>query len=212
MVFLLLGSRGSCGGRSFPSTIFIQNKIPQRPQLIVWYPFSNGWGFWGQNTHPGHVHLLVQMDIDLSRKQIHPAIKMSAIFFLKSAINLPTYQNWSLNVGAWCLVKVRLTVIFSNLSPDIRSLRQMGAPSFLLTAVFDQNFFYQCFPNCISRWETRYLCTLKIHQRLKELLQLFLVSLQTTCSRQFLGGTIKKIATEDITSNVTPCMPIMKGR
>ena len=40
---------------SSPSTNYIPNKIPDKPQHIVWYSFPNGQAFLGRNINPGKV-------------------------------------------------------------------------------------------------------------------------------------------------------------
>ena len=61
--FLFGGSAGISLRWSFHSTISIPNIIPQIQQQILWYSLPNRWGLHGQNTHPGHVHLLNQIDM-----------------------------------------------------------------------------------------------------------------------------------------------------
>ena len=99
MVDLFLGSVLFSLGRSLPSTSSKQNRIPDRPQYIVWYSFPNGWGFRGQNTHPGHVHRLVQMDIDLSKQLIQPELKILFMFVLKDLSSCCTSHIRSLYAG-----------------------------------------------------------------------------------------------------------------
>ena len=63
---------GSWCGASFPSTNSSPNRIPERPQQMVWYSSLKGHGFHGTNIKPGHVNLLVHVNIDSSKHVIHP--------------------------------------------------------------------------------------------------------------------------------------------
>ena len=63
---------GAWRGVSFPSTNSRLNRIPERPQQMVWYSFLKGHGFHGTNIKPGRVNLLVHVDIDSSKHVIHP--------------------------------------------------------------------------------------------------------------------------------------------
>ena len=63
---------GAWCSASFPSTNSRPNRIPERPQQMVWYSFLKGHGFHGTNIKPGHVNLLVHVNIDSSKHVIHP--------------------------------------------------------------------------------------------------------------------------------------------
>ena len=91
---------GSSFGLSFPSTISSAKRMPLSPQHIVWYSFPNGWGFLGQNTHPGHAYLLYQILMLSSRQLTQEGVKICSMLLLNSARSLPTYQKWSVKGGS----------------------------------------------------------------------------------------------------------------
>ena len=65
-----LGGAWCCA--TFPSTNTRPDRIPERPQQMVWYSFLKGHVFHGTDIKPGHVNLLVHVDIDSSKHVIHP--------------------------------------------------------------------------------------------------------------------------------------------
>ena len=54
--------------------------MPDNAHQSVWRSLPNGWGFRWQNIHPGHVHLLCQMDMDSSRQIYQEARKMEVMW------------------------------------------------------------------------------------------------------------------------------------
>jgi len=73
--------------------------MPDSAQHAVWYSLPNGWGLRGQNTHPGQVHRLNQMDMDPSKQIAHPALNFFCIFSFHADIISRTCQNLSRNDG-----------------------------------------------------------------------------------------------------------------
>ena len=49
--------------------------MPDNPQHAIWYSLPNGHSLRGQNTHPGQVHRLFQMDIYSLRHKARAATK-----------------------------------------------------------------------------------------------------------------------------------------
>ena len=88
--------------------------MPDDPQHAVWYSFPKGWGLRGQNTHPGQVHRLCQMDIDSSRQITHAATKIFAMWAFQAAIISRTCQYLSRNVGGFDDVNRNADVIAAN--------------------------------------------------------------------------------------------------
>jgi hypothetical protein len=86
--------------------------MPNNPQHAVWYSFPKGWGLRGQNSHPGQVHRLCQMDINSSRT--HNTRKIFAMCSLKVAIISRTSQNLFQNVGRFDDVNRNADVIATN--------------------------------------------------------------------------------------------------
>ena len=86
-------------GLSFPSTISSAKRMPLSPQHIVWYSFPNGWGFLGQNTHPGHEYLLYQILMLSSRQLAQEGVKSFSMFLLNSARSFRTSQKRSVKGG-----------------------------------------------------------------------------------------------------------------
>ena len=82
------------GGASFPLTNLIKKMMLQRPQHAVWYSLPNGCDLRAENIHPGHVHLLCQMDM-LSSRHTHVATKRLAVFSFQAQIICLTCQNLS---------------------------------------------------------------------------------------------------------------------
>ena len=66
--------------------ISMEKRILQRPQHAVWYSLPNGCGLRGQKIHPGHVHLLCQMDMLSSRNITHAVTKRLANFLFQALI------------------------------------------------------------------------------------------------------------------------------
>ena len=91
------------GGASFPSTNSITNMMFDNAQQAVWYSFPKGCGLRGQNTQPGHVHLLCQINIDSSRQMTHAHRNMPAMWSFQAFIIWRTDQNLSTKAvfGRW---------------------------------------------------------------------------------------------------------------
>ncbi len=104
---IALYGRQRRSGAFFPSTISITNRIVEIPQQALWYSFPNGWGLRGQNTHPGQVHLLCQIDMLMSRHTIQAATKVWAMFLLQAQIIWRTCQNLSMKLSGGTSVKMR---------------------------------------------------------------------------------------------------------
>ena len=67
-------------GWVLPSTNSTANKMTDDTHQSAGHSFPNGWGLWGQNIHPGNVHMLCQMDMDLSR-QIYQEEKKTEVMW-----------------------------------------------------------------------------------------------------------------------------------
>jgi hypothetical protein len=81
------------------------------PQHAVWYSLPNGHGLCGQNTHPGQVHRLFQMDIDSLRHKAHAATKIVCMCLFHAKIKSRICQNLSLNDGGGWVVNRKADVI-----------------------------------------------------------------------------------------------------
>jgi hypothetical protein len=78
--------------------------MPDNPHLAVWYSLPNGHGLCGQNTHPGQVHRLFQMDIDSSWHKAHAATKIACMCSFQAKIKSQICQNLSRNDGGGWVV------------------------------------------------------------------------------------------------------------
>jgi hypothetical protein len=75
------------------------NMMLDNAQQAVRYSFPNKCGLQRQNTQPGHVHLLCQVNIDSSRQMTHAHRNMSAMWLFHNLIIWRTGQNLSTKAG-----------------------------------------------------------------------------------------------------------------
>ena len=68
-------SSGS-GTTPLPSTNSTTKKMMENAHQEVCHSLPNGWSLLGQKIHPGHVHMLCQMDMDSSRQIFQEARNM----------------------------------------------------------------------------------------------------------------------------------------
>ncbi len=68
-----------------------------------WYWFPIGWGFCGTNIQPGHVHMFVQTDMNLSKQETDLGLKQSLCMLVKS-INqvIDRIERMFECKGRWC--------------------------------------------------------------------------------------------------------------
>jgi hypothetical protein len=85
--------------------------MPDNPQHAVWYSLPNGHGLRGQNTHPGQVHRLFQMDIDSSRHKAQAETKTACMCSFHDEIISRICQNLSRNDGGGLVVNRKAAVI-----------------------------------------------------------------------------------------------------
>ena len=85
--------------------------MPDNPQHDVWYSLPNGHGLRGQNTLPGQVNRLFQMDIDSLRHKAHAATKIACMCLFHTKIKSQICQNLSQNDGGGLVVNRKADVI-----------------------------------------------------------------------------------------------------
>jgi len=120
--------------------------MPDNPQHAVWYSLQNGHGFHGQNTHPGQVHWLFQMDIDSSRHKAHAATKIVCMCSFHAEIKSRICQNLSRNDGGCLRVNRNADVVAKICRRDMYRLNMNNGMSFtsssdslpVLVAVFQK--------------------------------------------------------------------------
>jgi hypothetical protein len=97
--------------------------IPNNPQHAVWYSLPNGWGLHGQNTHPGQVHWLNQIDIDSLKHKAHAALKIVCMCSFHIEIKSRICQNLSRNDGGCLRVNRNADVIAKKCHRDMYQLK-----------------------------------------------------------------------------------------
>ncbi len=108
--------------------------IPNNPQHAVWYSLPNVWGLCGQNTHPGRVHWLNQIDINSLRHKAHAALKIVRMCSLHVEIKSWICQNLSRNNGDWLRVNRNAEVIAKKCRRNMYRLKVNDGMSLALSS------------------------------------------------------------------------------
>ncbi len=102
---------------SFPSKISNSNKIQERASVIVWYSLPNDHGFLVQKMKPGHIYLLIHVNMDTSRQLIYPSVTAANMLSFQAAITSQTCQNLSTKLSLCFIVNCSTVRTCSNHCP-----------------------------------------------------------------------------------------------
>ena len=114
------------------------NRIPDNEQHTMWYSLPKGHSFWGTNIHPGHLYLLVQVLMDLSKQLTQLGVNCSIMLEFYVSSTSCTSQKRSLKAGGCLAVIAGAFRITLKCFLDMKLCSLMGAPTKQSTSLSDQ--------------------------------------------------------------------------